>query len=190
VGEDGVDGFCGGDAGEDAHVGAAVGTGEGEDLIDAGKEASPAGAGGGALQGVRQVGGIGVWRCRHREARCLPGWACRRSSRRCRGGGGSPARAGARARDVEEIRDHLHVDSLGYLSLPGWRAPSPGMAPSATPASPATTRRRSSTLTWAGASARTAEVPPAQPLMPARVTRIARQTPASSRSTSTVADSP
>jgi hypothetical protein len=52
-----VDGFCGGDEGEDAHIAAAA---EGEDLIYAGKEASPAGAGGGALRGVRQVGGIGV----------------------------------------------------------------------------------------------------------------------------------
>jgi hypothetical protein len=60
VGEDGVRGFCGGDEGEDSRVGAAVGTGEGEYLIYAGKEASPAGAGGGALRGVRQVGGIGV----------------------------------------------------------------------------------------------------------------------------------
>jgi hypothetical protein len=54
--EDGVRGFCGGDEGEDAHVGAAAGAGEGEDLVDAGEEASPAGAGGGALWGVRQVG--------------------------------------------------------------------------------------------------------------------------------------
>jgi hypothetical protein len=60
VGEDGVDGFSGGDEGEDAHVGAAVGAGEGEDLVDAGEEASPAGAGGGALRCVRQVGGGGV----------------------------------------------------------------------------------------------------------------------------------
>jgi hypothetical protein len=56
VGEDGVDGFCGGDEGEDAHVGAAAGTGEGEDLVDSGEETSPAGAGGGTLRGVRQVG--------------------------------------------------------------------------------------------------------------------------------------
>jgi hypothetical protein len=60
VGEDGVDGFSGSAEGEDAHVGAAVGAGEGEELVDAGEEASPAGAGGGALRGVRQVGGGGV----------------------------------------------------------------------------------------------------------------------------------
>jgi hypothetical protein len=60
VGEDGVDGFCGGDEGEDAHVASAVGTGEGADLVDAGEEASPAGAGGGALRGVGQVGGVSV----------------------------------------------------------------------------------------------------------------------------------
>jgi hypothetical protein len=56
VGEDGVDGFCGGDEGEDAHVGAAAGAGEGEDMLAGGGEASPAVAGGGALRGVREVG--------------------------------------------------------------------------------------------------------------------------------------
>jgi hypothetical protein len=60
VGEDGVDGFCSGDEGEDAHVGAAAGAGEREDLVDAGEEASPAGAGGGAPRGVRQVDGVSV----------------------------------------------------------------------------------------------------------------------------------
>jgi hypothetical protein len=59
--EDGVDGFCGGDEGEDAHVASAVGAGEGEDLVDAGEEPSPAGAGGGAVGGVRQVGGVSVF---------------------------------------------------------------------------------------------------------------------------------
>jgi hypothetical protein len=57
VGEDGIDGLGGGDEGEDAHVAAAAGAGEGEDLVDAGEEAGPAGAGGGAVRGVRQVGG-------------------------------------------------------------------------------------------------------------------------------------
>jgi hypothetical protein len=66
VGEDGVDGFCGGDEGEDAHVAAAAGAGEGEYLVDAGEEASPAGAGGGALRGVRQGGGVGA--CRGRRS--------------------------------------------------------------------------------------------------------------------------
>jgi hypothetical protein len=57
VGEDGIDGLGGGDEGEDAHVGAAVEAGEGEDLVDAGEEAGPAGAGGGAVRRVCQVGG-------------------------------------------------------------------------------------------------------------------------------------
>jgi hypothetical protein len=55
MGEDGVDGFCGGDEGEDAHVCVTVGAGEGEELVDAGAEASPGGADG-ALRGVRKVG--------------------------------------------------------------------------------------------------------------------------------------
>jgi hypothetical protein len=53
VAEDGIDGLGSGDEGDDAHVGAAVGAEQGEDLVDAGEEAGPAGAGGGAL---RQVG--------------------------------------------------------------------------------------------------------------------------------------
>jgi hypothetical protein len=40
-----------------AKVGAAAGTGEGEDLVDAGEEAGPAGVGGGELWRVWQVGG-------------------------------------------------------------------------------------------------------------------------------------
>ena len=56
VAENGVNGLGGGDEGEDAHVGAAVGAGEGEDLVDAGEEAGPARAGGGGRPGVRQVG--------------------------------------------------------------------------------------------------------------------------------------
>ena len=56
--EDGVDGLGGGDEGEDTHVGAAVGAGEGKDLVDAGEEAGPAGAGGGAL---RESGGSAAW---------------------------------------------------------------------------------------------------------------------------------
>ena len=56
VGEDGVDGLGGGDEGEDAHLGAAAGAEQREDLVDAGEEAGPAGAGGGALRRVRRVG--------------------------------------------------------------------------------------------------------------------------------------
>jgi hypothetical protein len=72
--EDGVRGFCGGDEGEDAHVGAAVGAGEGEDLLDAGEEASPAGAGGGALRGVVS-GSVGIVRL----AACKAGRPARRN---------------------------------------------------------------------------------------------------------------
>jgi hypothetical protein len=55
VGEDGVRGLGGSDEGDDAPVGAAVGTGEGADLVDADEEASPAGAGGGAVRRVWQL---------------------------------------------------------------------------------------------------------------------------------------
>ena len=54
VTEDGAGGFGVGEEGEDAHVGAAFGAAEGEDLVDAGEELSPARAGGGA------GGGCGV----------------------------------------------------------------------------------------------------------------------------------
>jgi hypothetical protein len=48
VAEDGARGPWVGEKGEDAHGGAAVGAAEGEDLVDAGEEAGPAGTGGGA----------------------------------------------------------------------------------------------------------------------------------------------
>ncbi|MEJ2582741.1 MAG: hypothetical protein P8127_14065 [Acidobacteriota bacterium] len=51
VTEDGAGGFGVGEEGEDAHVGAALGAAEGEDLVDAGVELGPAGAGGGAGEG-------------------------------------------------------------------------------------------------------------------------------------------
>jgi hypothetical protein len=56
VGENGVRGLGGGDEGEDAHVAAAIRAGEGEDLVGAGEEASPAGGGGGVVRRVWQVG--------------------------------------------------------------------------------------------------------------------------------------
>jgi hypothetical protein len=58
VGEGGVLGLVGGDEGEDAHGAPAIRAGEGEYLVDSGEEASPAGACGGALRGVRQVDGL------------------------------------------------------------------------------------------------------------------------------------
>jgi hypothetical protein len=48
VAEDDADRFGVGEEGEDAHVRAAGGAAEWEDLVDAGKEAGPAGASGGA----------------------------------------------------------------------------------------------------------------------------------------------
>jgi hypothetical protein len=103
VGEDGVDGLGGGDEpersggrrrqGEDAHVGAAAGTGEGEDLVDAGEEAGPAGAGGGALWGVGQVGA-----CRGR------GGGRRRQLEGREGEDGAAVARGAR-REVDDLVD-------------------------------------------------------------------------------------
>jgi hypothetical protein len=55
VAEDGAHGFGVGEEGEDAHVRSAVGAAEGEDLVDTGEEAGPAGAG-----GVVGEGGDGV----------------------------------------------------------------------------------------------------------------------------------
>jgi hypothetical protein len=52
VAEDGVDGLGSGDESENAHLGAAAGAEQWEDLVDAGEEAGPAGAGGGALRRV------------------------------------------------------------------------------------------------------------------------------------------
>jgi hypothetical protein len=54
VAENGAGGLGVGEESEDAHVGAALGAAEGEDLIDAGQELGPAGAGGG---GAREGGG-------------------------------------------------------------------------------------------------------------------------------------
>ena len=54
--EDGVDGLGCGDEGEDAHLGAAAGAEQWEDLVDAGEEARPAGAGSSPLRRVRRVG--------------------------------------------------------------------------------------------------------------------------------------
>jgi hypothetical protein len=51
VAEDGTRGLGVGEEGEDAHVGSAVGAAEEEDLVDAGEEAGPAGAGGFAGEG-------------------------------------------------------------------------------------------------------------------------------------------
>ena len=56
VAEDEVHGLGSGNEGEDAHLGAAAGAAEREDLVDAGEQAGPAGAGGGALRRVRRVG--------------------------------------------------------------------------------------------------------------------------------------
>jgi hypothetical protein len=60
--EDGADGLGVGEEGEDAHVRSAVGAAEGEDLVDAGEESGPAGAGGGA--GERPSGTVVAVRCR------------------------------------------------------------------------------------------------------------------------------
>ena len=51
VAEDGANGLGVGEEGEDAHVRAALGAAEGEDLVDAGEELGPAGAGAGAGEG-------------------------------------------------------------------------------------------------------------------------------------------
>jgi hypothetical protein len=82
--EDGADGLGVGEEGEDAHVRSAVGASEGEDLVDAGEEAGPAGRaawpvraaaesswkwvlrggrGGGTHGAARPRSSEGVWRC-------------------------------------------------------------------------------------------------------------------------------
>ena len=55
VAEEGVNGLVRGEEGEDAHMGAAVGAVEGEDLLDAGEQTGPAGASGDVAGSLRRA---------------------------------------------------------------------------------------------------------------------------------------